>query len=579
MPELITTIPRRRRELLIRPLGDQGRFTVKDLHSGRFFHLGAQEQFLLECLDGEQQTAAICAAYESRFGEPLTADDLQGFLELARRQGFLESAGAEQPTAGGEWADSAARPAGVEQPAPPARARPRRQSIVYWRTSLFDPDRLFNWLGPKLGFVWTRTFLVLSAAGIVAALAVVCANGQHLTSGLRDVFRWEVLVLAWLTLLAVTTCHEFAHGLTCKRYGGEVHEIGFLLMYFMPCLYCNVSDAWLFREKSKRLWVTFAGGYCDLCLWALAVFVWRLTIPESLLHYLAWVVLAICGGRAFLNFNPLIKLDGYYLLSDLLEIPNLRRRSWNYFQGYCRWLLWGTDRPARAPKGKLLLLFGGISWVFSFFFLSLMLVGFSRALGARWGPIGIAGAAALGMVSLPGLFRGFGNRETNIMSRVRYLRTILWVLGPGIILPALFLVQVEDRSSGPFQVRPSSRVELRAEVAGFLEAVHFEEGDHVSTGAVVARLRVPDLASRSAQKLAEVRESEARLRLLEAGPREEEIVEQRRRVERMKTWRDLAAKDLAHARQALQEELERLDKQIVQQRAELDAAASSNRAD
>src|SRR5439155_2123288 len=127
-----------------------------------------------------------------------------------------------------------------------------------------------------------------------------------------------------------TTLHEFAHGLTCKHYGGEVHEIGFLLMFFIPCFYCNVSDAWLFDRKSKRLWVTFAGAYCDLCLWAVAVFVWRLTVADTMVYYVAWVALSVCGARIFFNFNPLLKLDGYYLLSDWVEIPNLRQRSWAF---------------------------------------------------------------------------------------------------------------------------------------------------------------------------------------------------------------------------------------------------------
>ena len=132
-----------------------------------------------------------------------------------------------------------------------------------------------------------------------------------------------------------------------QYYGGQVREIGFLLMLFMPCFYCNVSDAWLFREKSKRLWVTLAGGYFELFLWSLAVFVWRLSIQDTLVHYLAFVVLGVCGLQSLVNFNPLIKLDGYYLLSDWVEVPNLRQRAVGYVSARLRWLLWGARRPPR----------------------------------------------------------------------------------------------------------------------------------------------------------------------------------------------------------------------------------------
>src|SRR5262249_13384774 len=147
----------------------------------------------------------------------------------------------------------------------------------------------------KLWFVWTWAFVVLSLGAILGAAVVAGLSRQELVNSFVDAMRWETLVAVWFTLLLVTVLHEFAHGLTCKHFGGEVHEVGFLLLFLIPCFYCNVSDAWLLREKSKRLWVTLAGGYCDLCVWALAVFVWRLTIPNSLLNYLAWVVLSVLG--------------------------------------------------------------------------------------------------------------------------------------------------------------------------------------------------------------------------------------------------------------------------------------------
>ena len=152
------------------------------------------------------------------------------------------------------------RPAAGEEPADAPPAPAGRQSILHWRKSLWDPDRLFTRLAPRLRFFWTRSFLVLSAGCILVAALVVWADRRELAGSFRGALRWETVAVGWAALLVVTLLHECAHGLTCKYYGGEVHEIGFLMLLLMPCFYCNVSDAWLFREKSKRLCVTFAGG-------------------------------------------------------------------------------------------------------------------------------------------------------------------------------------------------------------------------------------------------------------------------------------------------------------------------------
>src|SRR5262249_43035142 len=375
----------------------------------------------------------------------------------------------------------------------------------------------------------------------------------------------------------VETVHEFAHGLTCKHYGGEVPEIGFLLIYLMPALYCNVSDAWLFRERSKRLWVTFAGGYFALFLWALAVFAWRLTLPGTLVNYLAFVVLSVGGIQTLFNFNPLLKLDGYYLLSDWLEVPNLQERALGFLKAWLRQLLWGAAPPEREPRGRVLLGFGLATWLYSLVFLAVTLAALGRFMGTRWGWVGLGGVALVGLVATRSLFREFSAGEVSKMIRLRRKRTVVWALALGGLGAGFFLIEIEDRAGGAFQVRPLIRAELRAPVAGFLREVYCEEGDRVSPGAPVARLEVPDLASRLAQKRAEVREARAKLRLLEAGPRYGEVVEQRRRVERARAWHDLARQDLTRLRQVFEKELARLDKLIAQCQSEVPAAQDAAR--
>jgi multidrug resistance efflux pump len=567
MPYLATPLPGRRPELVVRPLGDHGPYVVKDPHTGAYYHLGHEEHFLLMQLDGGRDAEAVRVAFAECFGLPLTEEELHEFLDLAKGRGFLqgEEQGKKQVCQHGGEAHEGGVP----------RAPLLGLRLLCWRKSLFDPDRVFTWLAPRLWFFWTPGFLCFSAGCIPAAAALFWANGEGLAHSFRSSLRWETAVLAWLTLLFVATCHEFAHGLTCKRHGGEVHEVGFLLLFFMPCFYCNVSDAWLFKERSKRLWVTLAGGYFELFLWALAVLVWRLTAADTLVNRLAFVVLSACGVQTLFNFNPLLKLDGYYLLSDWAEVPNLQQRSAEHVKGWLRRLLWGAPRPGPEPRGRFLLLYGLVSWLYSLAFLLGSLLFLSHVADSRWGLLGLAAAALLTLLSLRGLLHGITAGEVRNMILLRHKRTAIWALLLGGVPATLFLIQVEDRAGGPFQLRPATRAELRAPVAGFIEEVSYEEGSPVSPGVVVARLAVPDLPSRIAQKRAEVREAQAGLRLLEEGPRPREVAEQRHRVERAAAWRDLARQDLAHARESLQKELARLEKEVAQQDAELDYARAA----
>ena len=127
--------------------------------------------------------------------------------------------------------------------------------------------------------------------------------------------------------------------------------------------------------------MTFAGGYWDLCLWAAAVFTWRVTAQDTLPNYLAWVVLSVCGARIFFNLNPLLKLDGYYLLSDAAGIPNLRAAIGRFPGGAHTVAVVGAPRPLREPRARFLLGFGIATWLYSLALLSLLFAGLVRLAG------------------------------------------------------------------------------------------------------------------------------------------------------------------------------------------------------
>src|SRR5205814_13383 len=171
----------------------------------------------------------------------------------------------------------------------PRRAKRRRLlgSLLYLRFKLFDPDTLLTRLVGAVRFCFTPSFVGCTAVTILWAVCLAVGNWDTLQQDLARLWRWDALLLLWVTMCAITTAHEFAHGLACKHFGGEVHELGFLLIYLQPALYRNVSDAWLLPEKSKRRWAGLAGPHCQSIRGALATLAWRLTEPDTRLNHRA----------------------------------------------------------------------------------------------------------------------------------------------------------------------------------------------------------------------------------------------------------------------------------------------------
>jgi putative peptide zinc metalloprotease protein len=125
----------------------------------------------------------------------------------------------------------------------------------------------------------------------------------------------------------VKICHEFGHGLSCKKFGGECHEMGLMFLVFTPCLYCNVSDSWMLPNKWQRVFIGAAGMYVELILASIATFLWWFS-EDGMFNFLCLSVMFICSvSTVVFNGNPLLRFDGYYILMDILEIPNLRQKA------------------------------------------------------------------------------------------------------------------------------------------------------------------------------------------------------------------------------------------------------------
>jgi putative peptide zinc metalloprotease protein len=441
-----------RRDLVVSPhVTSTGTvFVVKDPATGRFFRLKEPEYFLAQQLDGVTPLADIRSRVEARFGAALPPETLAQFLATLGRLGLLE----------------AERAAGGHMPPPRGRVR---GSLLYLRLKVFDPDRLFTRLVRTVRCCFTPAFLAGSTGLIGLAGLIALANWGELGRELLHLSRVQILLWAWLTLLPITTAHEFAHGITCKRFGGAVHEVGFLLLYLQPAFYCNVSDAWLFPAKAHRLWVTFAGAYCEVCLWAVATLTWRLTEPATAIHTAAAVVMATAAIRSLFNLNPLIKLDGYYLLSDYLEIPNLRQRAFRYL-GATLQRLRGAIRPGRpavSPRERrIYLVYGLLAGTYSVLLLGVIFVQLSRFLIGRYQGLGLLLSTGLLMVVLRQPLKTVLPRPAGLFrprDRLRRLpRPVKYLLGLAVLLVVLCVGRLERKVIGEWTVLPVHNAEVRA---------------------------------------------------------------------------------------------------------------------
>jgi putative peptide zinc metalloprotease protein len=356
---------------------------VKDQAKGTYFRLREAEWFVTEQFDGETSLETVQKRAEEKFGATLPQETLRVFVLNLSKNGFFDTGKQKERSY-------------------PSRGKQRiRGSLLYLRFHAFDPDRLFTRLAQKVWFFNTPHFVIFSAALILLAMGITITHWSEISQDVDRLYRVSAIPLIMLTMFLVITAHEFAHGLTCKQFGGEVHEVGFMLIYFQPAFYCNVSDAWLFPEKSKRLWVGFAGPFFELFLWAIATFLWLITEVDTLINFISLIVMASSGIKTLLNFNPLIKLDGYYLLSDYLEMPNLRRRAFRYIGNGIKRLSGLAVEETESPtdrERRIYFIYGLIATVASFSLMALVFVQAGKALIENNQPILLA--LLLGFIGL-----------------------------------------------------------------------------------------------------------------------------------------------------------------------------------
>jgi putative peptide zinc metalloprotease protein len=327
---------------------------VKDPLTLEHFQFTAAEYSLMEALRHPTSISQLQRVFARKFPpQTISPPAVWDFIRRLYEVGLVVSDQAGQ---------------GQEILAHARRERARRRSLAWLqilaiRFRGFDPDRLLTAAYARLRWLYSPISLFLFAAMIVYACALIIghfAEFRERLPALSDLARPGNLPWLLAAMGTVKVLHELGHAMMCKRYGGEVRELGFMLLALSPCLYCDVTDAWRLPSRRQRIAVSAAGMMVELLLAALATIVWWHSQP-GVIQLVALDVMLVCTvGTLLVNGNPLLRYDGYYILSDLTETPNLWQRSREVLRQFIadRFLARRAGAPAvdddpLAPRGRI----------------------------------------------------------------------------------------------------------------------------------------------------------------------------------------------------------------------------------
>ena len=500
-------IPPLRADLIIIKQFYEGRtyYVVKDPISLQYFRLTAEDYFLATLFDGKRTLNHVRAAYVERFphlrldfSEEEINERVSHFANDLGLLQFLSVQGARL------------------KPRFDAIKKNKKQSkggfysvvnnIFFARFSVFDPDRLFARMAKPIWWIWTKQSLWISVAMVIAAVCIVYQKYDATEALMSRFFSLNNIALIWVTTITIKSIHELGHGLTCKHFGGEVHEVGVMLLVFTPYFFVNVSDSWVMPDRNKRILISAAGIYVELVLASLATFLWAIVQPGPLQQIL-WNIMVIASiSTIIFNANPLMRFDGYYIMTDWIEVPNLCNKSRSFIGYQVKRLIFGRDYEdasmARLPLPRrrfgLFYFYAVASYLYGYF----VIYKLARYMGPHLAPFGLqkfatwfSVTALTAWVIMP--FWSFMNSLQLTYADWRpggRLRRLGLVGGSALaifivlcFLPHTLIIKrnVAVELASPENIRP--------DIEGFIEKIYVREGDKVPPGAPLALLSNRDV--------------------------------------------------------------------------------------
>ena len=495
-------LPRLRSDLIIRrqQYGPNELFyVVKDPISKEYFKLPPVQWELYSLFDGNHTEQQIIDEYAGKY--PLETVD-EEVIETAKQDlrgaGLLDVSSSEKNLMLMER---------IRTQRKLLLEKKNKWSLEYMIIWSVDPDQFLNRLVPHLRFLWSKTFFVVSMIAIVLMLAINIYKWDEFWQGtvaiytFQDHSLWGIVVFFFLFTLSLSI-HELGHALTMKYYGGECHQLGFMLFYLSPALFADAADAYMLEKRSDRIWFSLAGVYSEAILCCFATFVWFFTPPGTAVHDFAFLVFLFTGITGFLmNLNPLVRLDGYYILEDMVGIDGLREESFGFLG---RWLKRNifrleVDEPVGMTKRKrrTFIIYGMLTLLYTVFIYLLIVLWIRNVCLEEFGQVGylflLLTLYLLFKKNLRDAFNFFKfvylDKKEVLMKKRRSVAFALVGLAALLLIPKTHM-----KISSAFVVEPVERTEIRSKTDGFVDQVFVKENDSVQPGQILARLGNPELS-------------------------------------------------------------------------------------
>ncbi len=497
-----SSLPKLRSDLIVRRLqysADQIFYVIKDPVSREYLKYPPPTWDLMALFDGEHTDEQIISEYNEKY--PFGTID-EEFLEACKDElkssGLLDVSSTEKNLMLMDRIRSQ-RKHRIE--------KKNKWTFEYMTIFSFDPDEFMGRIIPYLRFLYTPAFFVISTIGILLMLVINIIKWDEFVQATIQIYTfqdktlWDVIVFFLLFTISLGL-HELAHALTLKHYGGECHEMGFLLFYGSPAFFVDSTEAYLFEKRSQRIWFSLAGCYSEMIVCSIASYIWFFTLPGTTIHDLAFTVFVFFGISGLLmNLNPLVKLDGYFILEDLVGIEGLREESFNFIGWWIKKniLRLEAEPPAELTRRKrrIFVTFGFFSILYTASLYALIVFWIRNIYLETFGQLG----SVLFLLTLYLLFRKKLRAIFNFLKffyldkkEVLMRRKPALVLG-SIVLAVLLLIPISHiKISGEFVLGPVERAEIRSPSDGFVDEVLVKENDSTARGQVLARVRNPNVS-------------------------------------------------------------------------------------